>query len=114
MEARARMTSKGQVTVPVEVRRALGIDEGDTLVFEVAGAYATVRKRRPTLEVAREVRTNCIGGRLPRSFTNREAIEQHFAAASDVGVGDRVYLSSGDGSFDGSDPLADEADDADR
>ena len=57
MEARARVTSKGQVTVPVEVRRALGVEEGDTLVFEMAGAYATLRKRRPTLEVAEEVRS---------------------------------------------------------
>ncbi len=38
MEARARVTSKGQVTVPVEVRRGLGIQEGDVLVFELAGA----------------------------------------------------------------------------
>ncbi|MFA5845110.1 MAG: AbrB/MazE/SpoVT family DNA-binding domain-containing protein [Coriobacteriia bacterium] len=99
MEARARMTSKGQVTVPVEVRRALGVEEGDMLVFEVAGAYATVRKRRPTLEVAEEVRARYMGGREPRSITNREAIEEHFASEQEASVGDVLYVSSGDGTF---------------
>lgn len=32
---RARVTSKGQVTVPVSVRRALGVNEGDDLLFDV-------------------------------------------------------------------------------
>jgi AbrB family looped-hinge helix DNA binding protein len=33
----ARMTSKGQVTVPVEIRRALGLRAGDRLAFETNG-----------------------------------------------------------------------------
>lgn len=33
-----RMTSKGQVTVPVEIRRALGLRPGDRLAFETNGA----------------------------------------------------------------------------
>jgi antitoxin PrlF len=33
----ARITSKGQVTIPVEVRRALGVEEGDSLLFERVG-----------------------------------------------------------------------------
>jgi AbrB family looped-hinge helix DNA binding protein len=99
MEVRARVTSKGQVTVPVEVRRGLGIEEGDVLVFELAGAYATVRKRRPTLEVAEEVRGRYLAGRAPRAITNREAIEERFASERDAQVGDVVYVSSGDGNF---------------
>jgi AbrB family looped-hinge helix DNA binding protein len=30
----SKITSKGQVTIPVEVRRALGLDVGDTILFE--------------------------------------------------------------------------------
>ncbi len=31
----AKVTSKGQVTIPAEVRDALGLREGDTVSFEV-------------------------------------------------------------------------------
>jgi AbrB family looped-hinge helix DNA binding protein len=100
MEARARMTSKGQITVPVEVRRALGVEAGDTLVFEVADAYATLRKRRPTLEVAREVRARHMSGPLPKAITNREAIEVHFATRRQGGASEaKLYVSAGDGTF---------------
>lgn len=43
MEWRARVTSKGQVTVPKEVHDALGIRVGDGLVFEVENRGARVR-----------------------------------------------------------------------
>jgi len=33
----ARITSKGQITVPVKVRRALGVQAGDKLLFEKDG-----------------------------------------------------------------------------
>jgi AbrB family looped-hinge helix DNA binding protein len=114
MEARARMTSKGQVTVPVEIRRALGVESGDTLVFETAGAYATVRKRRPTLEVVEEVRTRYLGGRVPRPITNREAIEEHFASDHGLRSGDVLLVSSGDGAFTEFETPVSDAADADR
>ena len=34
MEKQARITSKGQITVPREVRRALGVHPGDRLLFQ--------------------------------------------------------------------------------
>jgi len=34
MEKQAKITSKGQITVPLEVRRALGVRSGDRLIFE--------------------------------------------------------------------------------
>jgi len=37
VELRARITSKGQLTIPREVRRALGVKEGDSLLFEIGG-----------------------------------------------------------------------------
>lgn len=36
-EITATITSKGQVTVPVEVRRALGLQHGDEVVFQWEG-----------------------------------------------------------------------------
>lgn len=34
MQKQARITSKGQITVPREIRRALGVGPGDRLLFE--------------------------------------------------------------------------------
>ena len=34
MQKHAKITSKGQITVPLEVRRALGVRSGDRLIFE--------------------------------------------------------------------------------
>ena len=34
MQKQARITSKGQITVPREVRRILGVQPGDGLMFE--------------------------------------------------------------------------------
>ena len=47
--ALARVTTKGQITIPAEIRKALDIGEGDDLLFEVveAGeARLRVLKRR--------------------------------------------------------------------
>lgn len=34
MKKQAKVTSKGQITIPIEIRRALGVAPGDRLVFE--------------------------------------------------------------------------------
>ena len=34
MQKQARITSKGQITVPIEIRQVLGVKSGDRLVFE--------------------------------------------------------------------------------
>ena len=43
---RAKVTSKGQITVPVEIRKSLGIKPGDHLSFEQQASG--VRLRRET------------------------------------------------------------------
>ena len=48
MEVSARMTSKGQVTIPKSVRDALSLEDGDAVVFRVDGDRA-VLARTPTL-----------------------------------------------------------------
>ncbi|MCI4318410.1 MAG: AbrB/MazE/SpoVT family DNA-binding domain-containing protein [Candidatus Lutacidiplasmatales archaeon] len=43
------ISQKGQITVPKDVRDALGLHPGDRLLFDVeAGDRAVVRKARPT------------------------------------------------------------------
>lgn len=53
MKKQARITSKGQVTVPHEIRRALGVRPGDTLLFEKAGNVIRVRPVRSKSPFAR-------------------------------------------------------------
>lgn len=45
MELKAKVTSKGQLTIPREVRRALGVREGDSLVFDMGDDREEVRVR---------------------------------------------------------------------
>ena len=44
MDVAAKVTSKGQVTVPKAVRDALGIHEGDEVVFRVEGNRAVLAR----------------------------------------------------------------------
>ncbi|MGA2950211.1 MAG: AbrB/MazE/SpoVT family DNA-binding domain-containing protein [Candidatus Sulfotelmatobacter sp.] len=46
MQKQARITSKGQITVPREVRRILGVRAGDRLLFEGDGKDIRVRPVR--------------------------------------------------------------------
>jgi AbrB family looped-hinge helix DNA binding protein len=54
VELKARVTSKGQLTIPKEVRRALGVREGDSLLFEINddGGEVTVRVVRKPVSFA--------------------------------------------------------------
>lgn len=45
MELKAKVTSKGQLTIPKEVRRALGVREGDSILFKVDEDDEQVRVR---------------------------------------------------------------------
>lgn len=52
MEIAAKMSSKGQITVPKAVRDALGIGEGDNVVFRVEGNRATLARTPDFLSLA--------------------------------------------------------------
>ena len=52
MDAAARVTSKGQVTVPKVVREALGISQGDEVVFRVEGNHAILARTPDFLDLA--------------------------------------------------------------
>lgn len=43
-----RVTTKGQVTIPKEIREALGIQPGDEITFEEVDSGYRIRKKEPT------------------------------------------------------------------
>lgn len=65
---KARISSKGQVTIPAAVRRALGAATGDELVFEV-------HEDRAVFVVAKREPLTALRGVLPasRAFEGRDA-----------------------------------------
>jgi antitoxin PrlF len=52
MDVMARMSSRGQVTVPKAVRDALDLHEGDHVVFRVEGKRATLGRTPDLLDPA--------------------------------------------------------------
>ena len=63
MKKAARITSKGQITVPHEIRRALGVRPGDKLLFEKDSGGIRVRpiRRKSPFEKYRGIGTPGIG-----------------------------------------------------
>jgi antitoxin PrlF len=68
----ARITSKGQVTIPSEVRKALDIHQGDDLVFEVTS------ERSVQLRVLKRRSLSDLYGALPatRPFPGKEQVRE--------------------------------------
>ena len=52
MDVRAKITSKGQVTIPKSVRDALQLGEGDELLFRVERSRAVIAKTPDLLALA--------------------------------------------------------------
>jgi antitoxin PrlF len=59
----SKITSKGQITVPIEVRQILGVRTGDKLIFEsdANGVHIRPHRRRSLLEKYRGVGTPGVG-----------------------------------------------------
>jgi antitoxin PrlF len=55
MDTQAKITSKGQVTIPKSVREALQLHEGDELLFRVQRSRALIAKTPDFLELAGSV-----------------------------------------------------------
>ena len=76
MRYSAKVTSKGQITIPVEVRRALELEPGASVAFEVSEDHAVVTRQPTPSEYFAEVRRRYPLG--PRRYaSDREAIEAH-------------------------------------
>ncbi len=56
MDIAAKITSKGQVTIPKEVREALDLAEGDHVVFRVEGNRAILARTPDLLDLAGAVK----------------------------------------------------------
>lgn len=56
MDVAAKLTSKGQVTVPKVVRDALGLTAGDDVVFRVEGDRAVLARTPDFLDLAGTIR----------------------------------------------------------
>ena len=52
MDVAAKVTSKGQITIPKDVRDALGIQEGDQIVFRVEKERAVMARTSNLLDLA--------------------------------------------------------------
>ncbi len=55
MDVSARLSSKGQLTVPRAVREALSLEEGDEVIFRVEGDRAVLARSPELLALARSV-----------------------------------------------------------
>jgi antitoxin PrlF len=55
MDVSARLSSKGQVTIPRAVREALALERGDELVFRVEGHRAVIARSPDLLRIAGSV-----------------------------------------------------------
>ena len=55
MDVSAQLSSKGQLTVPKVVRDALGLTEGDRVVFRVEGRHAVLARTPRLLDLAGSV-----------------------------------------------------------
>lgn len=47
MTYRSRVSSKGQVTIPAEVREKLHLEAGDTVIYDVEDERAVLRRAEP-------------------------------------------------------------------
>lgn len=74
---RARITSKGQVTIPAEVRKALGLKRGDYLVFELPKGETT------SVRVVKGENLSALYGALPatRPYSGKEEVRQKVGRA---------------------------------
>lgn len=87
----AKITSKGQVTIPAEVRAALGLKQGDMLAFEVQAEYVVVRKR-PTLAEVLEKHKDLLPVGEPRYATKDEALAEYFGNLEPDDLADEPFF----------------------
>ena len=53
MEEMSTLTSKGQITIPVKIRKMLGLDKGTKVLFVKNGDDEFIMKKVPTSEKAK-------------------------------------------------------------
>lgn len=81
MDVAARVSSKGQITIPKEVRDALDIAEGDQVVFRVEQHHAVLARTPDLIDMAGVVEVPAARRGVPwdsvRRSTRRTRAELH-------------------------------------
>ena len=65
MEISARLSSKGQITLPKAVRDALSLEEGDRVIFRVEGDRAVLARTPDLLALAGSIAVPAASRGLP-------------------------------------------------
>jgi AbrB family looped-hinge helix DNA binding protein len=74
--SKARMTSKGQLTVPLDIRRALGLERGDTVSFELHEAGVLLRPARSPASLRGALRGRSLDWESARRKAWRARVER--------------------------------------
>ena len=67
---------KGQVVIPVEVRRRLGVDVGDVLEVEISADEGGIELRRPMHGTARALAGSLKAFAVGRPFPSEEVVSE--------------------------------------
>lgn len=81
-----KLSAGGRVVVPAEVRRALGVAEGETLVGELRDGEFVLTTRRAKLEAARALFQKYCPPVPGRSLVDEFLAERRAEAAREDGV----------------------------
>jgi len=76
LSVNATLTSKGQITIPVQVRRALGAAAGDKLTFETTAEGAVLLLRKNDENTTEN--QDGAAGWLPEGYEGRDGIVRYF------------------------------------
>ena len=79
MEVSARMTSKGQITIPKSVRDALSLGDGDAVVFRVDGDRAVLARTPDLLSLAGTISVPAAVRGRPWAEVRNEARSRYFS-----------------------------------
>jgi antitoxin PrlF len=79
-EVHASVTSKGQVTIPVEIRRLLGVGARDKVVFRVEDNQVRITRSGSVVERT----AGALAGRGPRLSAEEERAAAEEAIAQEV------------------------------
>jgi AbrB family looped-hinge helix DNA binding protein len=80
MDVAARLTSKGQVTIPKAVREALGLRDGDEVLFRVEGQRAVLARTSRLLDLAGAVSVPAAKRNTPWDEVRRQTRRARAAA----------------------------------
>jgi AbrB family looped-hinge helix DNA binding protein len=64
---RGRVTESGRVSLPAELRKAVGLDRGGEVIFELDGREIRIRTVDEVIDQAQAVTRRLLGGRAEAS-----------------------------------------------